>query len=101
VVLANYGRGTPDNVIIPWGAGCQTVGIFAYREGKSQRPRAVVGLTDLSARKYLRRLGRDLMTMALPYLLFREMEGNVENSFLDKETWKKSLQEAQTAPASD
>ncbi len=88
VVLANYARGGCENAIIPWGAGCQTVGIFAYREAASGSPRAVVGMTDLSARKYLRRLGKDLMTVALPYLLFKEMEGNVPGSFLDREIWK-------------
>ena len=88
VVLASYGQGRPDATIIPWGAGCQTVGIFAYREAASERPRAVVGLTDLSARNYLRRLGRDLMTVALPYNLFRKMEEDVPGSFLDRESWK-------------
>src|SRR4030042_3953342 len=53
VVLANYGRGDNENVIIPFAAGCQTIGIYPYREAKSKRPRAVVGLTDLSARVYV------------------------------------------------
>jgi hypothetical protein len=87
VVLANYGRGDADNAIIPFGAGCQTIGIFAYKEGRSAKPRAVVGLVDLSARKYLRRLGKDLMTVALPLSLFQEMEENVEGSFLQKHSW--------------
>jgi len=55
VVLANYRRGSNENVIVPWGAGCQTIGILAYREARSAQPRAVVGLTDLSARKYVAR----------------------------------------------
>lgn len=88
VVLANYARGSCENAIIPWGAGCQTVGIFAYREAASDKPRAVVGMTDLSARSYLRRLGKDIMTVALPYRLFEEMEANVPGSFLERHTWK-------------
>ena len=54
-VLANYGRGDNENVIIPYAAGCQTIGIYPYREAKSAKPRAVVGLTDLSARVYVRK----------------------------------------------
>jgi uncharacterized protein (DUF169 family) len=88
VVLANYGRGTNDNVIMPWGAGCQTIGILAYREARSPHPRAVVGLTDLSARKYVaKQLGHDLMTFAVPFAMFQEMEANVSGSFLERETW--------------
>lgn len=92
VVLSNYGRGGAENTIIPYAAGCQTIGIFAYREAKREQPRAVVGLTDLSARKYMRRLGKDLVTVALPYKLFQEMEANVAGSFLERYTWQ-SLRE--------
>jgi hypothetical protein len=89
VVLANYGRDTNDNVIMPWGAGCQTIGILAYREARSARPRAVVGLTDLSARKYVAaQLGHNLLTFAAPLTLFEEMEANVPGSFLERDTWR-------------
>lgn len=89
VVLANYGRGDNENVFIPYAAGCQTIGIYPYREAESPRPRAVVGLTDLSARLYLRRqLGGNLLTFAVPKALFEEMEGNVTGSFLERSTWQ-------------
>ena len=87
VVMANYTYGGSENAIIPHGAGCQTIGIFAYREADSASPRAVVGLNDLSARKILRRLGKDLVTVAVPFTLFREMEANVAGSFLEREPW--------------
>ncbi|NPU85809.1 MAG: DUF169 domain-containing protein [Syntrophaceae bacterium] len=93
VVLANYGRGDNENVIIPYAAGCQTVGIYPYREAESPLPRAVVGLTDLSARLYLRRqLGGDLLTFAVPKALFEEMEGNIRGSFLERSTWQGLLE---------
>ena len=92
VVLANYGRGDNENVIIPFAAGCQTIGIYPYREAKSERPRAVVGLTDLSARVYIRKqLGDNLLSFAMPFSLFREMEANVEGSFLRRHTWQELL----------
>lgn len=92
-VLANYGRGGNENVIIPYAAGCQTIGIYSYREAKSEKPRAVVGLTDLSARVYVRKQLGDshLMTFSAPFALFEEMEQNVPGSFLERPTWQSLL----------
>ncbi len=90
VILANYGRETNENVIIPYAAGCQTIGIYPYREADQELPRAVVGLTDISARTYIRQqLGGDLMTFAVPMKMFAEMESNVEGSFLERPVWQK------------
>jgi len=89
VILANYGREGIENVITPYAAGCQTIGIFPYREAKLENPRAVIGLTDITARRNIRRqLDKDLLSFAVPLKMFQEMEGNVEGSFLQKETWK-------------
>jgi len=88
VILANYGRQGMENVIIPWAAGCQTIGLLPFREGQSEHPRAVVGLTDISARKYVRKLlGAEYLSFAMPWSLFLEMEGNVKGSFLERPTW--------------
>ena len=90
VILANYGRGDNENVIIPYAAGCQIVGIYSYREAASARPRAIVGLTDLSARVYIRKQLNDacLMTFTAPYALFKEMEQNVPGSFFERHAWQ-------------
>jgi uncharacterized protein (DUF169 family) len=87
VVLANYRRGDSDGAIIPHAAGCQDIGIFAYREAASDSPRAVVGLNDPSARRIMRRLGKDLVTVALPWQLYQQMEEDVAGSFLEGDTW--------------
>lgn len=94
-VLANYGRGDNENVIIPYAAGCQTIGIYPYQEAQSVRPRAVVGLTDLSARLYVRKQLGDshYMTFAAPFDLFQEMEQNVPGSFLERQTWQNLLKQ--------
>jgi uncharacterized protein (DUF169 family) len=95
VVLANFGRGDNENVIIPYAAGCQTIGIYPYREAKSTKPRAVVGLTDLSARVYVRKQLADphFMTFTVPFTLFQEMEQNVSGSFLERHKWQSLLSE--------
>jgi uncharacterized protein (DUF169 family) len=97
IVLANYGRGDNDNVTIPWAAGCQSVGIYAYKETRSEKPRAVVGLTDLSARVYIaKQLGPNLMTFAVPFVMLEEMEANVAGSFLERHTWHSLIGETES-----
>jgi len=86
VVLANYGRDNNESVIIPFAAGCHAIGIIPYREGKAENPRGVIGLVDISARNNIKQMGRDLMTFSIPYKMFCEMEGNVESSFLHRDT---------------
>lgn len=89
VVLANYARQSIDAVRIPFAAGCQTVGILPLAEQGLEHPRAVVGLTDISARANVRKLlGRDVLTFSMPWSLFQEMEGHVEGSFFDRPTWQ-------------
>lgn len=89
ITLSYYEMGNLYNVVVPKGAGCHQIGIFAYRETESEDPRAVVGLTDLFARKTIRnKLGEDAMTFTIPFSLFRKMEENVEESFLQEETWE-------------
>lgn len=95
IILANYRRKGFENVIVPYAAGCQTIGIFPYREAASPTPRAVLGLTDISARLNLvRQLPRNLFSMAVPWRMFQEMEMDVEASFLERKTWKKLSQES-------
>lgn len=89
VYLANHEHPERENVAIPFGAGCQIIGIFMYRELDSATPRALVGLTDLSARKNVRRiLGRDVMSFSMTPSMYKEMEANVDGSFLRRSTWE-------------
>jgi uncharacterized protein (DUF169 family) len=89
VGLANYDRPGIENVVTPMGAGCHQICIDAYREAERENPRAVLGLTDPSARKNVRPLlGSDVFTFAIPYKRFLEMEACVDESFLSRSTWK-------------
>jgi len=86
VVLANYDRGAGDNAIIPHAAGCHSIGIIPYQEAKREKPRAVVGMTDISARPHV---SPEVMSFTVPFSRFLEMEANVEGSFLQKKAWQK------------
>lgn len=88
VVFASYDRPGLENVATPFVAGCQSIGIFSYREARSPEPRCVVGLVDLSARQYLRpQAGKDVLTFTMPYRRYLEMEANVAGSFLEQDPW--------------
>jgi uncharacterized protein (DUF169 family) len=86
VTLANYGRHGGDNVFVPWSAGCHSICIIPLNEGKSDHPRGVIGLTDVSARK---QVDKDLLSFSIPYKMFLEMESNVDESFLTRDEWLK------------
>ncbi|MCX7982325.1 MAG: DUF169 domain-containing protein [Syntrophales bacterium] len=90
VVLANYAREGNENVIIPFGAGCQTIGIYPYREGERHPPRGVVGLTDISARLFTKKqMGEaNFLTFAVPWEMYLELEDHVGGSFLERPTWR-------------
>ncbi len=46
-------------------------------------------MTDISARRAVRgNLGKDVVTLAVPYNLFIDIESNVEGSFLERDLWK-------------
>lgn len=93
-ILANYTTESFNNIIMPFAAGCQSIGIFSYQEARSENPRAVVGLTDISARKNIRKqLGKDSLSFSVPLKMFQEMEENVEGSFLERPTWKSIMEE--------
>ncbi len=89
VVLTNYGRKGVNHVIVPFAAGCQAIGIFPYQEAQSDQPRAVVGMTDISARHNLKSmLDPHLFTVAVPWKLFQKMEADAADSFLKRRVWK-------------
>ncbi len=84
MVLANYNRARNDNVIAPFGAGCQSI-LYGLAEAERPTPRGIIGFTDISARKYV---GKDILSFTVPWSLYLEMERNVEGSFLEKEQWE-------------
>lgn len=90
-ILANYHAGTiTDRVVVAAGAaGCQALGVCTYRESGTLNPRAVIGFTDIMARRMTRKLlGKDKLTFSVPFELYCEMEKNVPGSFLESNGWR-------------
>lgn len=85
-VLANYFRPGNENVMIPFSSGCQSLFLIPYAEAQKEKPRAVVGLTDITVRPMVE---PDMLSFTVPYQMFLEMEENIATSFLEKEVWRK------------
>jgi hypothetical protein len=84
--LAIFDETEPDAVITPFGSGCASIVEFPYLETKADRPRAVIGMFDLSARPFV---PKDVLSFAAPMSKFKRMMDNMEESFLITESWRK------------
>jgi len=98
VVLANFARKGSDNVRIPFGPGCACFGLYAFDEARKDEPKAIIGLTDISARYYLGKpLGREILSFTVPRNMFEEMESNAQESFLTRFAWKAMMEKKHSA----
>lgn len=87
--LAGFSRNASDPaVVMPYGHACQHIYAIPRAEGESEHPRAVLGMTDMYARRFVR---PDEMTFAMPFSLYKRMVGDVPKSFLAMEKWEETL----------
>jgi uncharacterized protein (DUF169 family) len=84
--LANYDEVEQNGVIAPFGAGCSSIVMHPYLERDSQRPRAVLGMFDVSARPFV---PQEVLTFAVPMNKFDRMIDNMVESFLITPSWEK------------
>jgi uncharacterized protein (DUF169 family) len=84
--LASYDEVEPNAVFTPHGSGCSTIIQLPYLERSSNRPRAIIGMFDPSARPYV---PKDVLTFSVPMKKFVNMIENMEESFLITDTWKR------------
>lgn len=84
--LASYDEEEQNMVIAPFGSGCSSIVQHPLLEAKSPRPRAVIGMFDVSARPFV---PKNLLTFAAPMSKFVRMVNNMEESFLITPSWEK------------
>jgi uncharacterized protein (DUF169 family) len=84
--LANYDQSEPNSTIAPFGAGCGSIVYYPYLEKDSQRPRAVIGMFDVSARPCV---PTGILSFSVPIVKFTRMISYMDESFLITDSWKK------------
>lgn len=84
--LANFDEVQPRAVIAPFGSGCSSIVYHPYRELATERPRAVMGIFDVSARPCV---AADELGFAVPWLKFTSMVEQMDESFLTTGSWNK------------
>ena len=82
--LANYDRSDPHGVIAPMGSGCASIVETPYQESRSDHPRCVLGMFDVSARPCV---PQHTLTFTVPMRRFEQMVANMDESFLITESW--------------
>lgn len=84
--LANFDQSEPNSTITPFGAGCGSIVYYPFIEKDSQRPRAVIGMFDVSARSCVQ---EGVLTFSVPMIKFTKMISYMDESFLITDSWKK------------
>ena len=83
--LANYDQSEPNSTITPFGAGCGSIVYYPYLEKDAERPRAVIGMFDVSARPCV---PESILTFSVPTIKFTRMVSYMDESFLITDSWK-------------
>jgi hypothetical protein len=82
--LANYDRADLNGVICPMGSGCASIISYPYEEARSENPRCILGMFDVSARPYI---AGEKLTFSVPMRRFEQMVHNMDESFLITKSW--------------
>jgi len=93
--LANFEETEPNVVFTPWGSGCSSIVLYPFLEKDSVRPRAVIGLFDVSARRFI---PGNTLSLSVSMRKFERMVRNMEESFLTTNSWKEVQERIQRAP---
>jgi uncharacterized protein (DUF169 family) len=84
--LANFDQSEPNCTFTPFGAGCGSIIHYPYLEKDKERPRAVIGMFDPSARPCV---ASGELTFSVPMVKFLKMISYMDESFLITDSWKK------------
>ena len=90
--LAAYSKRTPGPAaIMPYGHACEQVYAIPRKEGESDDPHAIIGMTDMYARRFV---DKDKLSFAVPYKLYQRMVDDIDGSFLMKAKYSENLEKA-------
>jgi uncharacterized protein (DUF169 family) len=93
--LAIFDETEPNYVFTPMASGCGSIVLYPFIEKDSVRPRAVIGLFDVSARPYV---PENTLSFSVSMRKFERMVRNMEESFLTTNSWKAVQKRIRRAP---
>jgi hypothetical protein len=76
-------------------SGCSSIVQYPFLEKDAARPRAVIGLFDVSARPFV---PENTFSFSVPMRKFERMVQNMRESFLTTNSWKTLQRRIQGAP---
>ncbi len=82
--LAGFDESDLHAVVAPFCAGCGAIVQYPYLEQRSEHPRAVLGMFDISARPWVQ---KDILSFAVPMAKFERMIANIDESFFITHSW--------------
>jgi len=83
--LAGFDEADLNAVYCPFCAGCGSIVKYPFLEVDAPRPRAVLGMFDVSARPYV---PGSTLSFAMPMKKFSAMINNMDESFLITKSWE-------------
>ena len=83
--LASFDEYHSEMTMAPFGSGCATIIQYPFMESRTESPRTVLGMFDVSARPFV---PADRLTFAVPISKLRRMICDAEESFLITDSWK-------------
>lgn len=84
--LANFDEAGPEAVSAPFAAGCGSIVAYAVRESRSEHPRAILGMFDVSARPFV---PPGVLSFTVPWAKFTRMVANLPESFVTTPSWER------------
>ncbi|MBF0314914.1 MAG: DUF169 domain-containing protein [Oligoflexia bacterium] len=84
--LAGFAESDPNSVIAPFSAGCSSIVTYPYIEERSDHPRSILGMFDVTARPCVE---SGILSFAIPFSKFTTIVNDMEESFLITDSWKK------------
>lgn len=84
--LANFDQSEPNSTFAPFGAGCGSIVYFPSIEKDAERPRAVIGMFDVSARPCVQ---TGILSFTVPMVKLSKMISYMDESFLITPSWQK------------
>ncbi len=86
VVLTGYATESREAIRLPFSSGCGSIVTHPLKEAEKEKPQAILGMFDVSARPFVE---ENILTLAMPTKLFLVLLKNQEESFLITNSWQK------------